>query len=452
MSAEHRSGAALSLAGPRAELACWRDSARWLVGYSGGVDSSVLLHLCADYRAANSDAPPLLAVHVNHGLSADADRWQQHCEHQCAALDIPLLSTAARQAAPQGGPEATARRARYAAYLQHLDSGDTLFLAHHQDDQLETLLLHLCRGCGTEALGGIPSQRPLGPARLARPLLGTSRAVIRAWAERRQLSWVEDASNRDEHFDRNYLRHRVLPLLRQRWPAIAHTASRNTGLRDEERQLRTDLAAQDLATAACGEGLSAAALRELSPARRHNLLRHWLRARGAPPLRHTSRAHIERDFLASREDATPLLAWGGYQLRRYRGILYAIPQLPMPPRSRLSWQPLEPLSLSGMGRLCARRVQGGGLRLQQRLEVRFRRGGERCHPPNAGHSRSLKKLLQERGVPPWLRERVPLIYLEGRLAAVGDLWVCQHFAADAGEAGLSLSWHPPTTAGRPAPL
>ncbi len=433
------------------ELMRWRDSGRWLVGYSGGIDSSVLLHLCAAYRGTDSKAPPLLAVHVNHGISTEADRWQTHCERQCAALDIPLLTAAAQRAPPQGGPEATARRARYAAYLRHLNPGDTLFLAHHQDDQLETLLLHLCRG-GTAALSGMPSQRTLGPAQLVRPLLDTSRAAIHAWAIQRQLIWVEDASNRDEHFDRNYLRHRILPLLEQRWPSLAHTASRSARLGDEERQLHDDLAAQDLTTTACDKGLSVAALRTLSPARRHNLLRYWLSRLGAPPLRYSSHTHIERDFLNSREDASPLLAWGGYQLRRYRGTLYALPQLPMPPQQHHTWQPLEPLQLSGMGQLCAQRVEGGGLRLQRQLEVRFRSGGERCRPCGSAHSRPLKKLLQERGVPPWLRERVPLIYFEGQLAAVADLWVCQHFAANAGEAGLSLSWHPPTMAGTPRQL
>ncbi len=440
------------LADVASALVPYLDSPRWLVGYSGGIDSGVLLQLCVDYCASHSDAPPLVAIHVNHRLSADADRWQRHCERQCAALGIPLLTATVQQTTPRGGPEATARRARYAAYLNHLNPGDTLLLAHHQDDQLETLMLQLCRGCDADGLNGIPSQRPLGTAQLLRPLLDTSRVAIQAWAEHRGLCWVEDESNRDEKLDRNYLRHRVLPLLRERWPALAHTASRSAVLRAEERQLREELATRDLAAVCCGEGLAIAALRTLTPARRHNLLRHWLKLRGAPPLRHSSRAQIERAFLSSRDDAMPLLAWNGYQLRRYRNVLYAIPVLPTPPHARHSWQPLQPLRLSGMGQLSARRVQGDGLRLQTQLEVRFRRGGERCHPPGSTHSRPLKKLLQERGMPPWLRERVPLIYLNGQLAAVGDLWVCQHFSADAGEAGLSLSWQPPTMVGWPAPL
>lgn len=435
----------MQLAALTARLEPHRRRPRWWVAYSGGLDSHVLLHLLAGLCRAGG-WPPLAAIHVNHGLTPRADAWAGHCRRVCAALGVELVVAAVRVERRGGqGLEAAARAARYRAFTDALGGGELLLQAHHRDDQAETLLLRLLRGSGVAGLAGIPAQRPLGRGELLRPLLDCTRAELLDYARQQQLVWIEDDSNVDEGFDRNFLRHRVLPLLAGRWPGYRDTLARLCAQAAESAELLEALAGVDAAAAQCGDTLDAAACLALSPARQRNLLRHWLAQRGLPA---PGRAQLEqlRAQLPAVADAELCVTWPGAEVRRHQGRLYAMAPLPAPPEDvDIAWSPPHALLPQALGELRAESASGRGLRAGGSYRVRSRRGGERCRPQGRAHSQTLKKLLQEAGVPPWWRDRLPLIYCGEQLAAVADLWVCEGFGAGVDEPGWVLHWRPPAT-------
>ncbi|HQU15127.1 MAG: tRNA lysidine(34) synthetase TilS [Chromatiales bacterium 21-64-14] len=418
------------------------------VAYSGGLDSLVLLHALATGPARGAVAG-LRAVHVNHGLQPDAAAWEMHGRAVCAALGVPFraLSVDGRPR-PGESPEAAARRARYGALITLVEPGDLLLTAHHQDDQAETVLLQLLRGAGPAGLAGMAACAPFGAGWLARPLLGFRRESLHRYALAHGLSWVEDGSNRDLRLDRNFLRHEILPALRQRWPSCSRTLSRAASHAAEAATVLEYCGDQDLASVAepGDKVLRVSRLRALAPARRRNALRAWFRTLGLPA---PSTAHLERcltEALDAGPDRNPRVHWPGAEVRRYRDRLYAMAPLPVfSAACRQDWDLDTAVELPGaLGTLRAVPCTGGGLRLAdchgQAATVGFRAGGEGCRPAPGAPTRALKKLFQERGVPPWARSRIPLVYLDGVLAAVADWWVCAPFQADAGEAGRAVSW------------
>jgi tRNA(Ile)-lysidine synthase len=416
------------------------------VAYSGGVDSHVLLHALAALRPL--PGARLGGVHVNHGLQADAGHWQVHCRSVCRDLGIPCvdLKVDARAAAGES-PEAAARQARYRALQAWLPAGHCLLTAQHLDDQVETLLLQLLRGSGVRGLAAMPSLAAFGEGHLLRPLLDSSRASLLAYARQHGLQWVEDPSNTDTGLDRNYLRHRILPVLRERWPATSETLARSAGHCAEAAGLLADLAAQDIATLsqAAPDTLSAAGLRQLPPARRRNALRHWLAERTGMAPSAAVLSRVNADILGSRADAQPCVRFGRHEVRRYREQLHLLAQQAEPPSGQvLQWALDRALALPDAGGvLSASEATGSGIRrsaVGEIVQVAFRRGGERCRPAGRRHHHALKKLLQEEGVPPWERRRLPLIYIGDRLAAVAGLWVCEPFGAALDEAGLVIHW------------
>jgi tRNA(Ile)-lysidine synthase len=407
-------------------LAGLRGVATLLVAYSGGLDSTVLLYALSRLRLGLA----LEAVHVHHGLQGEADAWVRACERTCLALGVPLrvLEVDAR-AAPGESPEAGARRARYRALGGIMDVQACLVTAHHQDDQAETLLLQLLRGAGPAGLAAMPVIARLGAGWHARPLLGCSRQELRDYARRHGLGWVEDASNLDVAYTRNYLRQRVFPVFTQRWPSASRTLARAARHQAEAVELLAELAEQDRQGAAGTRPgtLSLRALRGLSPARQANLLRHWIRGLGLPVPDTRQLAQVRAQTLGAHAGRSPCVRWAGAELRRYRDDLHAMAPLPPhDPAMVLRWDPSAPLPIPHLGL----ELRGGDLmRLgvaipRQGLTVGFRRGGERCRPAAAPHHRSLKTLFQEAGVPPWERERIPLIYADGRLVAVMGHWAC----------------------------
>lgn len=413
---------------------------RYVVAYSGGLDSHVLLHALSHLDLE------VTAVHVHHGLSPNAELWADHCRTVCTQLGI-LCQVVRVQVAQDGrGREAAARDARYAALEQTLGAGEMLLTAHHQDDQAETLLLLLLRGAGVTGLAAMPSVRPCGRGTLARPLLEVPRAALRQYAAHHGLSWVDDESNFDTGFDRNFLRHEVLPLLCHRWPATQRALARSAAHLTEAGMLLAELAASDLATAHGRHSgtLSITAVHAFTPPRRRNLLRHWLRERGLPPPDTAHLLRIEREVLPARPDAAPLVAWPGAEVRRYRDDLHAMVPLAPVPAVALHWDLHQPLALpAGLGRLVAVPVTGEGLCREVQVTVRFRQGGEVCQLPGHAHRRSLKNLLQEAGVPPWERERMPLILVEDTLAVVADRWYCAPFAVSGTAPGWRIQWQRP---------
>jgi tRNA(Ile)-lysidine synthase len=417
----------------------WPAAGRYHLAFSGGLDSTVLLHLLAAIR---SQLPgELLALHVHHGLQAEADAWGTHCERLCLELDLPLRQLEL-ELSPRPGEslEAVAREARYAALATALGEGEMLLSAQHQDDQAETLLLQMLRGSGPAGLAAMPRLASFGSGWLGRPLLDSPRSELEAYARSQRLHWVEDPSNRSLRFDRNFIRHRVMPLLRKRWPAAAATMARSARLSSELQTLVDEQAARDLEAVRGGQpaSLSIRALRELSSPRIRSLLRHWVREEGGsmPGSRHLQR--IEQECLGERADAQPLVHWGDTEVRRYRDELFLLrPLPPHDPSQVIPWRDGQPLKLpTGLGALVLESAHSGASRARwfaARVEVRFRQGGERCVPAGSAHHRPLKKLLQEWGVPPWERDRLPLIYLDGVLAVIPGHLCCEPFRANQGE-------------------
>ena len=418
----------------------------WWVAFSGGLDSRALLHALASAR--DELEAPLGAVHVEHGLHPDAADWAADCRAFCASLDVPFehLRVDARPG-PGESPEAAARAARYRALREWLPEGHALLTAHHRDDQAETLLLQLLRGAGPHGLAAMPEQAAFGHGHLIRPLLGLGRSDLCQYAETAGLEWIEDPANRELRYDRNLLRHEILPRLARRWPAAAAVLARDAELQAEAAALLDDLAALDLAPAQgrVAGTLSVPALCCLTPRRRRNLLRHWLREQGLRPPSRAVLRHIECDMLEAEADAMPRVHWPEGEVRRFQDALYAMPPLPPAPDSAtiVPWDG-GPLALpQAGGRLEVRRVTGQGLAqrlLETGLEIRFRRGGERLRPAGSPHRRTLKHLLQEAGIPPWERERLPLVYSRDELVAVAGLWVAEGATARGEEPGLLLHW------------
>ncbi len=398
----------------------------------------------------------LRAVHVDHGLQPTSAAWAQHCRRVCAALEIPChveRLTLAADAEPGEGLEAAARRARYAVFARHLGPGEILLTAHHRDDQAETVLLQLLRGAGVHGLRGMPADSPFGAGRHWRPLLAWRRRALEDYARRHALEWIEDRSNLDVAYARNFLRHRVLPLIETRWPAAAEVIARAAGHAAEAAALLDRMAAEDLARCRHEGGeeeggeageLAVACLRALEPGRQRNLLRFWIRAHGleVPPAAILDQI-MAQCLRAATRSGLARVHWPGGEVRRHRNRLSVHASAPIPPPDpglELPWEPPSTLEIPGVGRLRVEPMTGAGLARERlagrRLAVRLRRGGETCRL--GGHRRRLKKLLQEAGIPPWERARLPLVYADEELIAVGDRWICDGFAAGAGEPGWRL--------------
>jgi len=429
-------------------LRSWGMPGRYLVGYSGGGDSQVLLALLAELHSRLG--APLLALHVDHGLQPQAPAWTLHCQRSCERLGVPLSVVEVRVACRPGESlEAVARAVRYRALAGLMQAGDLLLTAHHQDDQAETLLLQLLRGSGVEGLAAMPALAAFPPGRLGRPLLDFPRESLRAYAKAAGHDWVEDPSNRDVARDRNFLRHRVLPLLRERWPACGQTLARSAGHCAEARHLIEQMTGSEIegCAGAVPGSLSIERLCVLDEPRRRAVLRGWIAERGflRPDVKHLER--VLREVLPARADRNPLVRWPGCEIRRYRHQLFALAPLPPRPQVILPWSE-ETLCLpDGLGVLRAVPGDGPGIDppcwWQMPKQVVFRPAERACRPLGQVHHRPLKKLYQERGVPAWLRPYVPLVLVGGELVAVADLCLCQSRWATA-RGGIGLRWegHP----------
>ena len=413
-----------------------------LVAFSGGLDSTVLLHQLARLRESEPQLA-LRAVHVHHGISPCAESWASHCERVCESLHVPLTVCRVTLGQDGLGLEAQARKARYGAFAQMLTSGEALVTAQHRNDQCETLLLALKRGSGPAGLAAMPESLPFAGTVILRPLLDVSRMQLEAWAHEHALSWIEDESNQDDSYDRNFLRLRVLPLLEARWPHFADAASRSARLCGEQEQLLDELLSEELARLTGEQGeLKIAPLVSMSDARRGALLRRWLGARGAQMPSRPALQRLWTEVAQSRDDACPQLRFGNHEIRRYQGALWWVGSLPGQGERVIAWEtPAEPLILpDGLGRLVVG-ATGAQVRAPDNDEpvtVRFKASGL-LRIVGRERGRSLKKLWQELRIPPWRRDTTPLIFYGEQLICAPGIFVTREGAAQ-NESGWRIDW------------
>jgi len=423
---------------------------RLLVAYSGGMDSHALLHSLLAIR--DELTAEIHAVHVNHGLQSNALQWAESCSEFCRSNGIPITILEIDARSKKGeSQEAVARTKRYQAISDLMHDGDILLTAHHSDDQAETVLLQLLRGSGPSGLSAMPLINGFSMGFHARPLLNYSRADLAEYAKQNQLKWVEDFSNKDISFDRNFLRQELIPLLKRRWPSLDRTLSRSASHCAEAQLLideaaRVDLLSMDIDS---NNSMSIEALALLPPPRARAVIRTWIKDTG---LKLPDTARLDRvlhEMLTAREDRNPVVEWPGVELRRYRDRLFLMSELQaLDCGIEIEWDGSSELELpSGLGTMSVGSVDRGiskEIWEQGEITICFRAGGERCRPMGRDGSKSLKNLFQENGTPPWERERTPLVKIDGVLAAVGDIWICHGFSSGDAGSSIQLFWDKPS--------
>lgn len=410
-----------------------------LVGFSGGLDSTVLLHRLMLWREQEPDVQ-IRAIHIHHGLSPHADEWVAHCEALCLAWNIPLLVERVTLKDEGLGTEAQARKARYAAFEKSHLPGEAMVTAQHLDDQCETFLLALKRGSGPAGLSAMAERSEFAGTHLLRPLLGETRASLEHWAQEHHLRWIEDESNQDDAYDRNFLRLRILPALSLRWPHFADATARSARLCAEQESLLDELLSEELESLVSQEGaLSIAPLQAMSAVRRGALLRRWLAGHGAQMPSRDMLTRIWDEVAQAREDANPCLRFNEFELRRFKDQLWWVKHQPSLADEIIPWPDIpEPLSLphgAGWVSLAA----PGNVRLPEageKVTIRFKASGN-LHIVGRNGGRKLKKIWQEYNVPPWRRDITPLLfYGETLIAALGVFVTHEGWA----EEGMRFEW------------
>lgn len=413
------------------------------VAYSGGLDSEVLLNVVAAYQPFDQQVM-LRAIHVHHGLNPHANAWVLHCQQHCEKLQVPLKVVHINVQPHKGQSlEEIARHQRYQAFNEIMTNTSVLLTAHHQDDQAETVLLRLFSGAGPKGLASMRTCRPLGKGLLLRPLLPFSRHELEEFASANSLVWIEDDSNLNQQFSRNFVRHQVLPLLKQRWPSVITTLTRSATLCHENEILLQELMQDDFDRVKTNEQhkLRVSALNQLSKAKQQYLLRHWIEMNAYTMPSQAQLNQLISSILLCQNDRMPVLTWNNACVRRYQDELYIEPVMDDVPTVTLQWDLQQPLPLPAyLGTLMAESCKNQGIKLPHdvTVTVTFRQGGERCHPQGRIGSHPLKKLFQEWNVPPWRRDKIPLIYYQQHLVAVVGYCVCEPWAAQAGEMGLQF--------------
>jgi tRNA(Ile)-lysidine synthase len=410
------------------------------VAFSGGLDSCVLLLLLANLR--KTFPFQLRAHHVHHGLSVNADAWADFCADTCAKLNIPFtLSTVKVNKTSGLGLEAAAREARYKALLG--SDADFICLAHHQDDQAETLLLQLARGAGVKGLAGMGAIN----GKLLRPLLEAPRSALEAYAKQHKLTWIEDESNADTKFDRNFMRHEILPNLAKQYPAIRQTISRAAAHLADCSALLDDLAALDATNVfkQNRQQLDVQTLASLSAARASNLVRWWLAQNQLAMPSTPVLQQIVQQLLGAKADAAiQIKVSDSLTVRRYQGDAYLVPDMPASAPINLLWQGEECVILPDQSRLIFTQKLGEGFALNRvkniKLRIKNREGGERFKPELGRPYRSLKQVLQTHAMPPWQREQLPLIFMDETLVIIPNVGVDAGLQAGKDEMGLVVYW------------
>jgi tRNA(Ile)-lysidine synthase len=403
------------------------------IAYSGGMDSHALLHLCSSIQELR---PKITAVYIHHGLQIEADKWDKHCKSVALALDVQFncLTVNAQKEAGQS-PEEAARNARYGALKPLLGKNDVLLVGQHSNDQMETVLLQLFRGAGLQGLSGMPKTSPFGKGKMQRPFLTHAQKEIREYAEKHQLLWVEDPSNQCDDFDRNFLRNQIIPQLTQRWQGLDKTISRSARHCASNQALIDDIARQLLGTLFDSEDqtLNVTQLLALSLDKQSLVIRQWFKKK---QLRMPTEKNVQiiiNEVALAKPDAMPEIKIQKHSIRRYKEKLYCLSG-EVCPRKEGEWlKELTQFKLDDEKILILTDAPVGipkNIWDNATVSVNYRKGEEKIKLPGREGRHTLKKLFQEKMIPPWERNTIPLIYINGHLAAISEHWISADFYSD----------------------
>ncbi len=422
------------------------EASRLYIAFSGGMDSHVLLHLCASITAFKEK---ITAVYVDHGLQKEAENWSKHCQTTAAELGVSFMALRVNASARQGeSPEEAARNARYKALKPLVGIDDLLLLAHHKEDQLETVLLQLFRGSGLRGLSGMPQRIEFGKGFILRPLLEVSKLDMTDYAEKQQLNWVEDPSNQACNFDRNFMRHTILPLLKQRWPSLDKTVSRSAQHCSDAQQLLNESLSDlfNLAYNPFDQSIELQKLEALTSRQINWVLRHWFETlRLKPPRQKVLQAIVEQ-LIQAAEDAKPKIQHQDHFILRYKQKLFCLAaQTFQRELHGIVWPAQNTVLLLANGYSLTLVKAESGISKQlwhtAKVTVSSRQGGEKIKLPGRNNHHDLKKLYQEAQIPPWERDVRPLILLNNQLAAVAGLWVAEWAWSEGPDDCYQFNWN-----------
>lgn len=423
-----------------------------LVAFSGGIDSKVLLHALANLKQQQL-IKNIAAIHVNHGLQTAAEQWQKQCEKDCAEYQIPFYTVSLNLSLHhQSNIEAIAREERYKVFQQYLHKEQFLVTAHHLDDQAETLLFRLIRGCGLHGVSAMSETRTLSKEagnQLIRPMLDLSKQAIEAYAKKNQLTWIEDPSNQDVNFSRNYLRHKVMPVIRQQWPSVTKTFSRFSQIAKQQSQLLDEIAQEDFISTSkvlpnhCVYTLDIEKLFFLSSARQKNLLHYWIKKNQKKSSANNEINEIVNQLSAALDGASIQVNVGDGIIRSYQKNLWFIQShQPANHFEICVWDDIQHMIKLDNDIILQTKITNQiGLRKplpNEKVILKPRNGGETCLPDYRNKSTSLKKIYQELGVPPWQREWLPIIYYNEEIVAVPGVFICKDYLTEEGKEALQI--------------
>lgn len=423
------------------------DHKKILVGFSGGIDSTVLLHALYLIKKEHDPALMIRAIHVHHGLNAKANAWQQHCAQLCQQWEIPFICRHVFVDPSEKGIEAAARDARYQAYREVIEVNEVLVTAQHLDDQAETFLLALKRGSGPAGLSSMPGSLSFvtkqGQTQLLRPLLTIPRVDLETYMQEQQLPWVEDDSNQDDRYDRNFLRLHILPRLTARWPHISHAIARSASLCAEQESLLDELLQETLeGMMDYRGGLFIDELQNCSLAKRNALIRRWIGLHQLPMPPFNQLERIWHEVALARQDAEPVCRLGAVEIRRYQGALWVVQRIANLAGQQYTWS--YPASFELPESLGILQIMEGQGQIRppepcESVTVRFGLQGT-LNIVGRHRSRSSKKIWQELGVAPWMRERIPLIYYNDQLITAVGCFITPEGLVGDGLLGIAIDW------------
>ena len=411
---------------------------------SGGLDSMVLLTLMHTHL---SERYKMRAIHVNHNLHEKSDAWSIFCKEQCERMNIDLMIKSIHPESDGFGLEANARDQRYNVIKESLNSNETLLTAHHKDDQLETILFRIFRGTGVDGLRGIIRFRNDGMNIIFRPLLNFSRADLENYASIKNIAWIEDGSNKDSSFDRNYIRKYLTPKIKDRWTTADDAVHRLSLIATENHELLNEVASEDLSEENTFKSISISNFDSFSIPRIKNMIRYLIEKNNMPmPSMHILNSGI--NDLIMNDEKSAEIKWSEYVIRRFNGRLYFLNKaevMPCEATENISWSINQSISLSHpIGKLNTKITEGNGISLDKcssNLQIKFRKGGEKMFFNADNGSKTLKDFFNEKKILPWIRDKVPLIYDDQHLICIGDLWINENFIATESEPAFTIHWN-----------